>query len=135
MDNKTSRPPYDAGYQSQPAPPPEVHEQHLRHRARRVFFRTVELITIALSFFGRNAIARFIGAKLGLDFIVEVTAHFGADAGHRLSTIVAAIIAEPRLIALIVTGFFLVCHLIAWIVRLIRRRRRPHHPHGHRPPL
>ena len=133
MDNRPPRPPYHTEHHTQSTPPPEAYEHHLRRRATRVFFRTVELIAIAVSFFGRNAIARFIGAKLGLDFIVEVTARFGANAGHRLSTIVAAIIAEPRLIALIVTGFFLVCHVIAWIVHLIRHRHhRPHHPHGHR---
>ena len=106
--------------------PPEAEDRRLRRRTRRIFLRCVELIAIAVSFLGRNAIARFLAAKAGLDLVVEVTARFGADTGHRLSTIVAAIIAEPRLIAVIVVLFFLICHLLAWLIRLIfRLRRRP----------
>ena len=112
-------------------PPPEAEDRRLRRRTRRIFLRCVELIAVAVSFLGRNAIARFLAAKAGLDLVVEVTARFGADTGHRLSTIVAAIIAEPRLIAVIVVLFFLIFHLLAWLIRLFfrpRRRRRPYSP-------
>lgn len=111
--------------------PPEAEDRRLRRRTRRIFLRCVELIAVAVSFLGRNAIARFLAAKAGLDLVVEVTARFGADAGHRLSTIVAAIIAEPRLIAVIVVIFLLIFHLLAWLIRLFfrpRPRRRPYSP-------
>lgn len=88
----------------------------------------LEILAVVLSFLGRNAIARFLAAKLGLSVVVEVTSRFGADAGHRLSSFVALIIAEPRLIAVIVTGIIVLLHVIAWIIQLLRGPRRG--PHG-----
>ncbi len=86
----------------------------------------MQIVTVFLSYLGRSRIVRFITAKLGLDVVVEVTARFGAPAGHRLSSFVAALIAEPRLIAVIVAGIFLLIDLIVIIVRAARRRsRRP----------
>ncbi len=84
----------------------------------------LEILAIVLSFLGRNAIARFLAAKLGLSVVVEVTSRFGADAGHRLSSFVALLIAEPRLIAVIVTGIIVLLHAIAWIISLLRGPRR-----------
>ena len=104
-------------------PPPGRHGR----RARYVFWRCLEIIAIVVSFLGRNAIARFLAAKVGLDFTVEVTAVFGRAAGHRVSTVVALLVAEPRLIAVLVAGVFLIIELIVWIVRMLGRRfrRRP----------
>ena len=88
----------------------------------------LEILAIVLSFLGRNAIARFLAAKFGLSVVVEVTSRFGADAGHRLSSFVALLIAEPRLIAVIVTGIIVLFHAIAWIISLLRGpKHRPHH--------
>ena len=84
----------------------------------------LEILAIVLSFLGRNAIARFLAAKLGLSVVVEVTSRFGADAGHRLSSFVALLIAEPRLIAVIVTGIIVLLHAIAWFISLMRGSRR-----------
>ena len=90
-------------------------------RSKYVFWRCLEIVAIAVSFLGRNAIARFLAAKVGLDFTVEVTAAFGRDAGHKVSTIVALIVAEPRLIAVLVAGIFLIIELVFWILRMVFR--------------
>ena len=80
----------------------------MRGILKNTWVRALEITLIVVSFLERNQIARFISAKLGLDFVVEVTSRFGAPAGHRLSSWIAVIIAEPRLIAVIVTGIVFV---------------------------
>ena len=102
------------------------------HRAkrhtRRIFVRVMEILLIALSYFERSYIVRFLSAKISMDVIVEVTARFGRDPGHRPSTVMAVIVAEPRLIAVIVTGIILVLELIVLICRHLfcrHRRSRP----------
>ena len=99
--------------------PKHPRRSHIRIR----FLRVIELLTIVLSFLGSSRIARFLAAKVSLDVVVEVTDRFGAPAGHRLSTLVSLIIAEPKLIAVIVTGIWLSVDLVLWIVWMIRHRR------------
>ena len=79
-----------------------------RTRMKRTFVGTAETVAVGAAFLGSNTIARFLAAKVSLDIVVEVTARFGPQAGHNLSTLLAAVIAEPRLIAAIAAGFFLV---------------------------
>lgn len=99
----------------------------MKQSAKKTFLHMLEILAIVLSFLGRNAIARFLAAKLGLSVVVEVTSRFGADAGHRLSSFVALLIAEPRLIAVIVTGIIVLLHMIAWVISRLRHSgRRPH---------
>ena len=128
---------------SDPAPPPE-YAQHSakaqkssgkiaktdrqnptkhssRSHARIVFLRVMELLSIALSFLYRSRIARFITTKISMDIVVEVTAVFGKDAGHRLSTFLALLTAEPALIAVFVTALILVLEMLFWIIRRARK--------------
>ena len=90
----------------------------------------MEVLAIVLSFLESSRIARFLTAKVSMDVVVEVTDKFGTRAGHRMSSILAFIVAEPRIIAVAVTGVILVLELILGIVRLAkakagkRRRRR-----------
>ena len=100
-----------------------------KRRSRAIFVRTVELIVVVLSFLGSSAIARFLVAKITLDTIVWVTSTFGPGVGHTLSSFLAAIVAEPRIIAFIVAGIFFLIHLIGGFIRLLVPRR-PHHHHG-----
>ena len=99
-----------------------------RSHAKLRFLHIIEILTIVLSFLASSRIARFLAAKISLSVIVEVTDKFGAAAGHRLSTLVSMIIAEPKIIAVIVTGIWLCVDLVLWIVWMIRsrnhRRRR-----------
>ena len=92
-------------------------------RGGKIFLRIAELLTIGLSFLASSRIARFITAKLTMDTVVEVTAHFGPAVGHRLATILAAIAAEPLLIAAAVTGIILLLEFIALVIRAITRPR------------
>jgi|GEM_PF-545936 len=85
--------------------------------AGRAFLTALELLAVALSFLERSRIARFLSTKVALDTVVEVTARFGRDAGHRLSTCVAVFVAEPRLIAVLVAGVIVCLHLLAWLLR------------------
>ena len=101
----------------------------MRARAALIFWRAAEILAIVLSFLGRSRIARFLGTKAVLDFVVEVTAIFGREAGHRLSTFLALLAAEPQLITVTVTSLILLVELIIYIVRHLRPRRP-----GHRPP-
>ena len=103
-----------------------------RRRAKRHYLWALQLLAVGLSYLGRSRIVRFITAKLGLSFVVEVTDRFGAPAGHRISTFISALIAEPRLIALVLAGIFLAIDLIIILVRSAGRRRHHHHTH-HRP--
>ena len=99
-------------------------------KAGRIFLRVMEVLAIVLSFLESSRIARFLTAKVSMDVVVEVTDKFGTRAGHRMSSILALIVAEPRIIAVAVTGVILVLELILGIVRLAkakagkRRRRR-----------
>ena len=99
---------------------------HRRKRSRTglVFLHVMELVTIGLSYLERSRIVRFITAKLGLDVVVEVTDRFGAPAGHRLSTFVSLLIAEPALIAVLVTAVWVLINLIVFLILGIRRSRR-----------
>lgn len=90
------------------------------HFARNLVL-TLEALAIVLSVLGRSRIARFLSAKATLGLVVEVTDRFGKAAGHRLSTIIAAIVAEPLIIAYVLAGILVVIDLI---VLLIRKRRR-----------
>ena len=65
---------------------------------------------------------RFLSAKITMDVLVEVTDKFGASAGHFLSTVIAAIVAEPLIIAYVVTGLIVLINLLVMLVRKIRRR-------------
>ncbi|MBQ8304975.1 MAG: hypothetical protein IJX90_01960 [Blautia sp.] len=98
--------------------------RHKKSAFSRYFVRTLEVLAIVLSFLGRSRIARFLSTKITLDVVVEVTDKFGAAAGHRLSTFIAAIVAEPLIIAYVVTGVIVAINLLALLIRKLRRRRR-----------
>ena len=89
------------------------------------FARSLEIVAIALAYLERSRVVRFITAKLSMDTVVEVTARFGRTAGHRLSTILALFVAEPKLLAVVITGFLIIVNLIMWVVGMLR------HPSGH----
>ena len=99
-------------------------------KAGVIFLRVMEILTIGLSYFSSNAIVRFLTTKVAMDMTVEVTARFGAPAGHRFSSVMAALVAEPRLIAVVVTAVILALNGIVFILRGIadlgrdRRARR-----------
>ena len=96
-----------------------------RRTVRQIFIWALEIVAVTLSFLQRSHIARFLTAKVGMDTVVEVTRHLGADAGHSLSTFVALLVADPRLIAVFIAGCFLIINFIAGIVSWnVRRRRR-----------
>lgn len=97
----------------------EKQKRKKSHFARNLVL-TIEVLAIVLSVLERSRIARFLSAKITLDLVVEVTDRFGKAAGHRLSTIIAAIVAEPLIIAYVLAGTLLVIDLI---VLLIKRRR------------
>ena len=103
-------------------------EKHRRRRSAfsRYLVRTLEVLAIVLSFLGRSRIARFLSTKITLDVVVEVTDKFGAAAGHRLSTVIAAIVAEPLIIAYVVTGLIVGINLLAFLLRRLFGRRHPH---------
>lgn len=90
----------------------------------RTLVRVLEILAIFLSFLNCSRIARFLSAKITMDVLVEVTDKFGASAGHFLSTVIAAIVAEPLIIAYVVTGLIVLINLLVMLVRKIRRRRR-----------
>ena len=94
----------------------------VRRRARHTFRHVCELIVIGLTYFQRSAIVRFLTTKLSMDVVVEVSARYGAPAGHRLSTFMAAIAADPRILALIITGIILIFNLLGWIIRKVSGR-------------
>ena len=122
--------PYDYKDPRKIEPPAErkrrVEDEYRRAKGhtKRVFVRVLEILLIALSYFERSYIVRFLTAKISMDVLVEVTDRFGADWGHRLSTVLAVIVAEPRLIAVIVTGVILVLELIALLWRSLSRPHR-----------
>ena len=108
-------------------------ERHEREEARaertkshvmRAFRHALELVAVGLSYFQSSYIVRFLTAKLSMDVLVEVTARFGANAGHSLSTLLAALVAEPRLIAVGVAAVLLLVELIAGTCRAVSRGRR-----------
>ena len=103
-----------------------------RHRHRetsfsRILVRTLEIMAVILSFLGSSRIARFLSAKVTMDVLVEVTDKFGARAGHWLSTVIAAIIAEPLIIAYVVSGVIIFANLLALLIRALKRRHRRKH--------
>ena len=83
----------------------------------KTLVRVLEVMAIALAFLGHSRIARFLSAKVTMDVLVEVSVRFGAPAGHFLSTIIAAVIAEPLLIAYVVTGIIVGLNLLVFLVR------------------
>ena len=99
-------------------------EPREKRKSVRIFLRVMELVAIAASFLARSSIARFVVAKLSGDVIVEVTARFGRDAGHALTTVMAAIMAKPEIIGFVVTGVILVIDLLVTCCMTVRRRRR-----------
>ena len=80
----------------------------------RNLVRCLELLAVVLSILGRSRIARFLSTKVTLDVVVEVTDKFGARAGHRLSTFIAAVVAEPMIVAYVVAGVLVVVNLLAF---------------------
>ena len=86
----------------------------------RTLVRVLEILAIVLAFLGNSRIARFLSAKVTMDVLVEVSVRFGAPAGHFLSSVIAAVIAEPLIIAYGITGVIVAIHLL---VLLIRKRR------------
>ena len=87
----------------------------------RIFVSLLEVIAVAVSFLAGSRIARFLTAKVSMDVIVEVTDRFGPAAGHNLSTLLASIVAEPRLIAVFVIIVLVVFNIIFWLIsRLLR---------------
>ena len=102
----------------------EAKDRARKSHAGKVFARILELVVIGISFFERSYIVRFLSAKLSMDVLVEITAHFGPGVGHQVSSLLAAIVAEPRLVAVIATGIILVIELLASLLRLIFRPRR-----------
>lgn len=85
--------------------------------------RVLELMAVILSFLGSSHIARFLSAKVTMDLLVEVTDKFGASAGHTLSTVIAAVIAEPMIIAYVVTGVIIFFNILALMIGKIRNTR------------
>lgn len=108
-------------------------ERHEREEARarrakgtavRAFRRGLELVAVGLSYFQSSYIVRFLTAKMSMDVLVEVTARFGASTGHALSTVLAALVAEPRLIAVGVAGVLLLLELLGGLGRAVSNGRR-----------
>ncbi len=101
--------------------PAEVKPRKKKTKAGIIFLRVMEILAIALSYFQSNAIVAFLTTKAMMDVTVTITAHFGADAGYRastiFSTILASFVAEPRLIAVVVTALILVLNGIVLIIR------------------
>lgn len=95
-----------------------------RSRAGIYFARSLELIAIALAYLEKSRLVRFVTAKLSMSAVVEVTARFGRDAGHRLSTFLSLIVAEPRLLAVIITGILLIVNLVIWLTGLLQSQSR-----------
>ena len=90
----------------------------------RNLVRCLEVLALVLSILGRSRIARFLSTKVTLDVVVEVTDKFGARAGHRLSTFIAAVVAEPMIVAYVVAGVLVVVNLLVLLVRRGKRKRR-----------
>lgn len=110
--------------------PEPVHTKK-KSRAALIFLRTVEIIAVVVSFLASSRVARFFTAEATMYIVVEVTDRFGKKAGHWISTVFAAIVAEPRILALVVTGVILAVNVIVWTVRGIRRAiRNSRVPHG-----
>ena len=110
-------------------PGEEMYLRRKKSHAGRIFLRVLEILAVILSYLESSRIARFITAKLSMDLVVETTHRLGPQAGHSLSTFLAAIVAEPRLIALIVVILILLLELVALLIRRLGR-----HPREHRPP-
>ena len=103
-----------------------------RSKAGKIFVRSTEVVAIGGSFLASSRLARFVtaffGSKAEMDIVIAVTERFGAPAARQLSTIFAgingAVAAEPRVIALAVTGVIVVLNMIAFLFRSIGKHRR-----------
>ena len=96
-------------------------QRRRRSKAGLMYLHAAELIAVAVSFLASSRIARFLVAKLTMDTVVEVTDRFGADAGHTLSGFLALIVAEPKMIAVVVAGVFLVLNAVIWLCTSLHR--------------
>ena len=114
----------------------DARARRVRSRVRMVFARALEIVLVAISYFQSSYIVRFVTTKLSMDVLVEVSVRFGRDTGHLLSTCLATIATEPRLIAVVVAAVLLVIEFFAWIGRSIgrsrRRRRAYRYEYAHR---
>ena len=90
----------------------------------RNLVRVMEVLAIVISILERSRIARFLSTKVTLDVLVEVTDKFGADAGHRLSTFIAAVVADPMIVAYVVAGFLVFLNLVVFLIRRLRTPKR-----------
>ncbi len=102
----------------------EARVQKAKGHAMRVFRHALEIIAVGLSYFQSSYNVRFLTAKVSMDVLVEVTARFGANSGHALSTVMAALVAEPRLIAVGLAAVLLLIELFASIGKAVSRHRR-----------
>ena len=93
------------------------------HFARNVAL-VMEGLVLVLSVLERSRIARFLSTKAILDLVVEVTDKFGAAAGHRLSTMIASIVAEPMIIVYIVAGLLTVINLLVFLIQKHRHKKK-----------
>ena len=98
-----------------------------KRKSAVIFLRVMEVLTVGTSFLASSRIARFLTAKITMDVVVEVTDRFGKNVAHALTTTLAMIVAEPRIIAFTVTGVILGLNAIVWSVRGIRRLFRKRH--------
>ena len=100
---------------------PAVKTPKKKTKSGIIFLRVMEVLAIALSYFQSSAIVAFLTTKVMMDATVAITARFGADAGYRASAIfsgiLASFVAEPRLIAVVITAVILLVNGIVLIIR------------------
>ena len=101
-------------------PGPDRRQIHVRI----IFLRVAELVVIGVSLFEGSHIVRFLTAKITMDVVVEITARFGPGVGHQVSTILASVVAEPKLIAVFVTCAILILEVFIMLIRLPFAHRR-----------
>ena len=89
---------------------------------------TLEALAIVMDVLERSRIARFLSTKAVLSVVVEVTDRFGARAGHRLSTFISAVVAEPLIAVYIIAGILAALNLLVLVVRLAKKKKRTRKP-------
>ena len=97
--------------------------RHKKSSFSRTLVRVLEVMAIVLGFLANSRIARFLSAKVTMDVLVEVSVRFGAPTGHFLSTVIAAVIAEPLIIAYGITGVIIAGNLIVFLIKSLRKRK------------